>query len=85
VSVFDQLAADSQASANWRNQAGYKKGKAFEQMGRIDDSLAAYYDVLNGEAGGKPEYFWYYKAGFDAAHAFEQQEQWKSRLGSTKR
>ena len=27
------------------------------------------------------EYFWFYKAGFDAARTFEQQENWKSAVG----
>jgi len=70
VSVFDQLAADSQASANWRNQAGYKRGRLSSRWGASTIRWPRITMCSNGEAGGKPEYFWYYKAGFDAAHAF---------------
>jgi len=41
-----------------------------------------FYDVLQAEtAAGEPDYFWYYKAGFDAARMLEAQEQWKAEIG----
>lgn len=39
-------------------------------------------DEVEKEATGDvPEYFWYYKAGFDAARLLEAQEKWKSAIG----
>jgi TolA-binding protein len=81
LAVFDQLAALPEVSPPWRNQALYKKGKALEQLGKTPEAQAAYYDVLDKSAGADREYFWYYKAGFDAARIFEQQSQWKSAIG----
>jgi len=37
--------------------------------------------VLNRSASGEREYFWLYKAGFDAARLLEQQEEWRSAVG----
>ena len=89
LGIYDELAAIPEAPAVWRNQALYKKAKALEQLQRTADALAAYYDVLDGEqnsaAGDGPpggrDYFWYYKAGFDAARLFEAQAQWPSAIG----
>jgi len=65
----------------WRNQALFKKGKALERLGDRDGAVVAYYDVLNRSANGGREYFWLYKAGFDAARLLEQSEQWVSAAG----
>jgi tetratricopeptide (TPR) repeat protein len=80
--VFEELAALPGVLPVWRNQALYKKAKTLEQLGRNDEAVDTYYDVLEKSATpGEHEYFWYYKAGFDAAHIFEQSAQWKSALG----
>jgi len=81
IAVFDQLAAQPDVTPEWRNQALYKKGKALEQLSRRDEAITAYYDVLDKSGSDGREFFWYYKAGFDAAHLFEQQNQWKSAIG----
>jgi outer membrane protein assembly factor BamD (BamD/ComL family) len=81
IATFEQLAAQPGITPSWRNQALYKKGKALEQLQRVPEALTTYYDVLDRSAGAEREYFWYYKAGFDAARFFEQQTQWKSAIG----
>jgi outer membrane protein assembly factor BamD (BamD/ComL family) len=81
IAVYDFLASLPDVTPTWRNQALYKKGKALEQLKRQPDALTAYYDVLEKSAAGDREFFWYYKAGFEAAHLFEQQENWKSAIG----
>ncbi len=81
VAVFTQLAAQPDVTPSWRNQALYKKAKALEQLRRVPEALTVYYEVLDRSAGAEREYFWYYKAGFDAARIFEQQAQWKSAIG----
>ena len=81
IAVYDFLAGLPDVTPTWRNQALYKKGKALEQLARQPEALTAYYDVLEKSGTGGGEFFWYYKAGFDAAHLFEQQENWKSAIG----
>jgi tetratricopeptide (TPR) repeat protein len=80
LAVYDELAA-SDAPAAWRNQALYKKGKALELLGRPDEALMAWYDVLGRNTAADREFFWYYKAGFEAARIFEANKDWKSAIG----
>jgi tetratricopeptide (TPR) repeat protein len=81
VAVYDELAAQPDVSPVWRNQALFKKGKALDQLKRPDEAALAYYEVLKRSANGDREYFWLYKAGFEAARLFEQEEKWKSAAG----
>ena len=81
IAAFDQLATLAGVSAVWRNQALFKKGRALQSLGRTDEALAAWYDVLDKTAPDGRDFFWYYKAGFDAADLFRTQEQWKSATG----
>ncbi len=62
----------------WRNQALFKKAKRSNSLVEQPEALVAYYDVLQRSMAADREYFWLYKAGFDAARLLEQQEQWKS-------
>jgi len=79
IMVYNDLANQPEATAYWHNQALYKKGKCLEKLGKQNEALAAFYDVIQpqGDRNGGPEYLWFYRAGFDAAHILESQEQWK--------
>jgi len=77
VRAFQQLAELPEANADWRNQALYKKGKAAAALGRQEDAIAAYFEVLAPAKPSEPERFWYYTAGFELARLFESQRQWK--------
>ena len=81
IAAFDQLAALPGVAPVWRNQALFKKGRGLQSLGRSDEALAAWYDVLARTAPDGRDFFWYYKAGFDAADLFRTQEQWKSAVG----
>jgi tetratricopeptide (TPR) repeat protein len=81
VTVYDSLAALPEVTPAWRNQALYKKGRAYELASRQPEALTAYYDVLDRTLADGHEFFWFYKAGFGAAHLFEQQENWKAAIG----
>ena len=81
IAAFDQLAALPGVAPVWRNQALFKKGRGLQNLGRSDEALAAWYDVLDKTAPEGRDFFWYYKAGFDAADLFRRQEQWKSAVG----
>ena len=81
IATFDQLATLPGVAPVWRNQALFKKGRALQSLARPDEALAAWYDVLDKTAPEGRDFFWYYKAGFDAADLFRTQEQWKSAAG----
>ncbi len=81
IAAFEQLAALPGVAPVWRNQALFKKGRALQSLARPDEALAAWYDVLDKTAPEGRDFFWYYKAGFDAADLFRAQQQWKSAVG----
>ena len=81
LTSYDQLLALPDAGPAWRNQAAYKKGKALQQLDRNDAALALFYDILDRNATGPRETFWYAKAGFDAAGILEARLQWKNAIG----
>jgi tetratricopeptide (TPR) repeat protein len=66
-----RLAAEPETPARWRNQALVKIGAASEKLGEFPAALASYHSVLSAKNDQEPEYFWFYKAGFDAARILE--------------
>jgi tetratricopeptide (TPR) repeat protein len=79
ISLYDEIAADPDATAPWRDQALYKKGRCLAKQGLTDQALAAFYDVLNAPSPGsgrQPDFFWFEKAGYDAAALLESRSQW---------
>lgn len=80
IDAYDQLIADADAPPHWRNQALFKKGVSLDKLGNRIESLAIFYRVLESE--GKPgrprEFFWFYKAGFNAARLLEDESKWDS-------
>ncbi len=77
IEVWREVAEDGSATASERNEALAKAASANERLGLFDPALAGYYEVLNAPRDGEPEYFWYYKAGFDAARLLEERDQLK--------
>jgi tetratricopeptide (TPR) repeat protein len=57
-----------------------KKGVCLEKSGDQAGALAIFYRVLENEnqPGRAREFFWYYKAGFNAARLLEEQAKWNS-------
>lgn len=80
IELYEQLASEPGVPAHWRNQAAFKKGKALEKSNDKAGALTTYYGVI--EEGARPdvqhEFFWFYKAGFNAAHLLEDASDWKS-------
>ena len=80
IEVYDQLAADKDEPIHWRNQALFKKGVSLEKKDDRATALAAFYQVL--ENGSRPdgphEFFWFYKAGFNAGRLLEDDAKWQS-------
>lgn len=63
-----------------RNEAFTKAAMAHEQLGDTDAALSGYYRVVDTAGAGEPDYFWYYKAGFDAARLLESQDRWQEAM-----
>lgn len=76
IEVWKQVANDSAASMEWRNQAFVRIGEAFEKLGDPDAAIASYYDAVQTEQGDTPEFFWFYKGGFAAARLLEDLKSW---------
>jgi TolA-binding protein/thioredoxin-like negative regulator of GroEL len=79
IELYDQLAADPKAPSHWRNQALFKKGVCLEKMNKRPDALATFYQVVEDEVRpDRPrEFFWFYKAGFNAARLLEDDAKWR--------
>jgi hypothetical protein len=79
VASYEQLAAQSEIGSHWHNQALFKKGMCLEKLNASSEALATFYQIV--EDGSRPdkrkEYFWFYKAGFNAARLLEEQSNWK--------
>ena len=78
------LCAGSQSGAanqpHWRNQALFKKGVCLEKESDRDGALATFYRILefNPSPDRPPEFFWFYKAGFNAGQLLESDAKWDS-------
>ncbi len=80
IATWNQVAADPAAPRQWSNQALAKMGAAYEKLGDTQAALNCYYRVFSQDQKGEPEYFWYYKAGFDAGRLLESQKLWKEAI-----
>jgi lipopolysaccharide biosynthesis regulator YciM len=80
IEIYDQLAAQKDAPIHWRNQALFKKGICLEKLGDRENALATFYKIVEEEnRPDRPqrEFFWYYKAGFNAARLLEDDSKWQ--------
>jgi predicted negative regulator of RcsB-dependent stress response len=79
ISAYEQLASQADAPLHWRHQALFKKGMCLEKLNQPAEALATFYRIIEeqGAPGRQREFFWYYKAGFNAARLLEQQAQWQ--------
>jgi outer membrane protein assembly factor BamD (BamD/ComL family) len=80
VGIYDQLANEAANQPHWRNQALFKKGVCLEKESDRDGALATFYRILefNPSPDRAPEFFWFYKAGFNAARLLEEQQKWEA-------
>ena len=80
IEIYDQLAAQKDSPIHWRNQALFKKGICLEKLGDRENALATFYRIIEEEnRPDRPqrEFFWYYKAGFNAARLLEDDSKWQ--------
>lgn len=93
AAAFEQLATGTPgASLRWRRQAFTLKGHILKETGDTEGALAAYDDALNataepplGAEGSAPEWTWFYRAGSDAAHLLESEQQWAAAIAVYKK
>jgi len=80
IEQYDQLISDPDAPPHWRHQALFKKGVCLEKMADRSGALGIFYRVLeNEQRPDRPrEFFWFYKAGFNAARLLEDEAKWNS-------
>jgi tetratricopeptide (TPR) repeat protein len=80
IESYDQLASQSSPDGHWHNQALFKKGVCLEKKSDREGALSIFYSVLEEHArpGHSPEFFWFYKAGFNAARLLEEASKWQS-------
>jgi len=80
IEVYDQLAGQKDAPIHWRNQALFKKGICLEKLGDRENALATFFKIIEEEnRPDRPqrEFFWYYRAGFNAARLLEDDSKWQ--------
>ena len=58
----------------------FKKGICLEKEANRDGALETFYSVLESQTRPDrvPEFFWFYKAGFNAARLLEDDSKWES-------
>ncbi len=80
IEAYDALAADRDTPIHWRDQALFKKGMCLEKKADRSAALATFYKVVEDEARpDRPhEFFWFYKAGFNAGRLLEADGKWQS-------
>jgi outer membrane protein assembly factor BamD (BamD/ComL family) len=80
IEAYDRLATDHEAPTYWRYQALFKKGLCLEKKADRAAALATFYSVLDeGTRSEKArEFFWFYKAGFNAGQLLEADAKWDS-------
>ncbi len=79
MQLYEQLASEKDAPPHWRNQALFKKGMCLERLEQPAEALATFYNIVEDETrpGKQREFFWFYKAGFNAARLLEQDAKWQ--------
>jgi TolA-binding protein len=80
IATWRQISDEPNAPKVWSHQALAKMGAAYEKLGNTDAALDCYYGVFSQGQKGGPEYFWFYRAGFDAGRLLESQRLWKEAI-----
>jgi tetratricopeptide (TPR) repeat protein len=87
LAAFDQILKSKEGTIAERNEAGVRKAKCLEKMGRLDEAMQLYLDVLYGRVAGDdsnspapPEFSWQIKAGWEAGRMREAQKDWRGAI-----
>ncbi len=79
LKVFDEALADPEITTASRNEILFRKGKVYEALGQVTEALASYHEVVTAPrpplgSGEKPEFRWYYRAGFESIRILERRK-----------
>jgi tetratricopeptide (TPR) repeat protein len=87
LAAFDNIIESKEGTIADRNQADVSAGKCLEKMGRADEALGRYLDVLynrvavnNPASAAPPEFVWQYKAASEAGSIREAQKDWRGAI-----
>ena len=90
--AFDQILKSNDGTIAERNEAAVRSAKCLEKMGRTDDALGLYLDVLYGRVAGDdsasptpPEFSWQLEAGSQAGSIREKRKDWRGAIEIYKR
>ena len=80
IEAYDRLVSDRDAPTHWRNQALFKKGLCLEKKADRAGALSSFYTILEeATRSERPrEFFWFYKAGFNACQLLEADSKWQA-------
>jgi tetratricopeptide (TPR) repeat protein len=92
LDAFDQILKSKEGTIADRNEAAVRSAKCLEKLGRFDDALQRYLDVLYGRVAGDdatspvpPEFSWQFKAGSEAGRIRESRKDWRGAIEIYKR
>jgi tetratricopeptide (TPR) repeat protein len=91
LAAFDQILKSKEGTVADRNEADVRAAKCLEKMGRTNDAMARYLEVLYGTTGdavtppAPPEFYWQVKAGLEAENIRETQKDWRGAIEIYKR
>jgi tetratricopeptide (TPR) repeat protein len=87
LACFDQILRSKEGTIADRNEAAVRQAKCLEKMGRTEDAMKLYLDVLYGRVAGDdansptpPEFSWQFEAGSEAGRIRESQKDWRGAI-----
>ena len=80
ASLYATVAAQTDAPADWRDQAACKRAAALARAGKTAAALAVYREVLARPPEKAADAYWFHKAGLEAGHLLEQQRDWPAAI-----
>ena len=92
IAAFEAILKSKEGTIAERNEAAVREGKCLEMLGRTDEALGKYLDVLYGQVAGDdanspqpPEFSWQFKAGSEAGAIREKRKDWRGAIEIYKR
>jgi tetratricopeptide (TPR) repeat protein len=90
MNTFDGILKNKEGTITNRNEAGVREAKCLELLGRTNDAMKLYLDVLYGREAGDdanvpPDFYWQIKAGWEAGRIRESQKDFRGAIEIYKR
>jgi tetratricopeptide (TPR) repeat protein len=88
LAAFNESLKRDKIKVEWKNEAGWRKGQTLEKLGRNQEALETYLDVVYGRLVTAsqtnqiqpPEYYWFGKSVIEAGALLEQKQEWKEAI-----